>query len=150
MRPDLVALKKRRKKIFTMKMKLAQRRNSPDWTMDDLDLALSNLKNNKSRDPEGYANEMFKHNIIGKDMKKSLLVMMNKLKRQRLIPKLMNFANVTTVHKKGSRLLLKNERGIFRVAILRFILMRLIYNTKYEKIDKNMSDRQMGARKKKG
>ena len=103
-----------------------------------------------SPDPEGYTNEKFKNGIIGQDMKKSLMVMMNKPKRQRLIPKLMNFANVITVHTKRSRLSLKNERGIFCVAILRYILMRLIYNTKYKNIDKNMSDCQMGARKNRG
>ena len=111
--------------------------------MSDLDTALSNLKNNKSRDPEGYVNEIFKHGVIGKDMKKSLLVMMNELRRKKLIPKVMNIANVTTVPKRGSRLLLKNERGIFRIAVLRYILMRLLYNTKYPVIDKNISDCQM-------
>ena len=144
-----MSLEKRQRKIFRMKMKLAQKRTSPDLTMADLDIVLSNLKNNKSRDHEEN-NEIFKHAIIGQDLKKSLLLMMNQLKRKKLIHKVMNFANVTTVYKKGSRLLLKNERGIFRVAILRFILMRLLYNTKYPQIDKNMSDCQMGARKKKG
>ena len=132
-----------------MKMKLAQKRQSPDWTMSDLDLALSNLKRNKSRDPEGYINEIFKLDVIGKDLKKSLLIMMNQLRRKRLIPHVMNVTNVTTVPKKGSRLLLKNERGIFRVSVLRYILMRLIYNTKYPIIEENLSDCQMGARKRK-
>ena len=150
MRPDLLALKKRRQKIFQMKIKLAQKNRSPDWTESDMEKALSDLKNNKSRDPQGYINEIFKHGVIGQNMKNSLLVMMNKLKKQGLIPTVMNITNITTVHKKGSRLLLKNERGIFRVAILRFILMRLIYNSKYPKIDKKMSDCQMGARKAKG
>ena len=63
-RPDLVSLQRRRKKIFQMKMKLAQRRQSPDWTRAGLDLALSNLKTNKSRDPEGYVNEIFKLGVI--------------------------------------------------------------------------------------
>jgi hypothetical protein len=62
----------------------------------------------------------------------------------------LNYVNVTTVPKQGSRLLLKNERGIFRVAVIRYILMRMIYNTKYPTIDQNMSDCQMGARKLKG
>ena len=62
----------------------------------------------------------------------------------------MNFANVTNVPKSGSRLEPVNERGIFRVEILRAILMRLIYNSKYSVIDKNMTDCQMGARKGKG
>ena len=146
-RPDLVYMKKRKKKIFKLKMKLAQKKQSPDWVMSDLDTALSNLW---SRDPEGYVNEIFKHGVIGKDMKKSLLVMMNEIRRKKLIPKLMNIANVTTVTKRGSRLLLKNERGIFRIAVLRYILMRLLYNTKYPVIHKNISDCQMGARKHKG
>ena len=59
----------------------------------------------------------------------------------------MNFSNITTVPKKGSRLLLTNERGIFRVSVIRSILMRLIYNSKYPDIDENISDCQMGARK---
>ena len=131
-------------------MQLAQQKESPDWTMSDLDLALSDLKNNKFRDPEGYVNEIFKHGVIGDNLKKSLLIMMINLKKKKLIPKVMNYANITTVPKKGSRLLLKNERGIFRVAVLRFILMRMIYNTKYPKIDQNISDCQMGGRKMKG
>ena len=67
-----------------------------------------------------------------------------------MIPKLMNFANITTVPKKGSRLLLKNERGIFRVAVVRMILMLMIYGSKYPDIDRRMSDCQMGGRKRKG
>ena len=76
--------------------------------------------------------------------------MFNKIKEQQIIPFFMNNANITTVPKKGSRLLLENERGIFRVPVLRTILMRLIYNEKYETIDGNMSEYQMGARKNKG
>ena len=83
-------------------------------------------------------------------MKKSLLMMFNRLKVEQIIALFMNDANVTTVPKKGSKLLLENERGIFRVSILRFILMRLIYNDKYPEIDENMSDCQMGGRKRKG
>ena len=62
----------------------------------------------------------------------------------------MNQANVTSVPKKGSPLILENQRGIFRVSVLRSILMRLMYNENYPEIDSNMSDCQMGGRKKKG
>ena len=109
-------------------MKLSRKRKSPDWTISDIDKALSDLKNNKSRDPQGYINEIFKHGVVGDNMKNSLVMMMNLLKKKGLIARVMNISNITTVPKKGSRLLLKNERGIFRVEILRFILMRLIYN----------------------
>ena len=150
MRPDLTSLKMRKTKIFKLKMKLAGLRRSPDWKMSDLELALKDLNNDKSRDHEGYINEIFKNNVIGENLKKSLLLMMNKLKQKKLIAKVMNFANITTVPKRGSRLELKNERGIFRVSVFRSILMRLMYNMKYPTVDRNMSDCQMGARKRKG
>ena len=133
-----------------MKMNLSKLRKSKSWTVQDLELALKGLKNNKSRDYEGYVNEIFKNGVIGSDLKRSLLIMFNNLKKENMIPQFMNFANVTTVPKSGSRLEPVNERGIFRVEILRAILMRLIYNSKYSVIDKNMTDCQMGARKGKG
>ena len=112
--------------------------------------ALKSLKNNKIRDPCGFINELFKPAVIGNDLKKSLLSMFHKLKKKKMIALFMNFANITTVPKRGSRLVLKNERGIFRVNIVRSILMGHIYDTKYSKIDSRMSDCQMGGRKKKG
>ena len=118
--------------------------------MADLNKVLSRLKNNKSRDYQGYINEIFKPNVIGKDLKKSLLVMFSKLKKKKMIANFMNFANTTTVPKKGSRILLKNERGIFRVSVVRSILMGLVYDMKYPDIDRKMSDCQMGGRKRKG
>ena len=130
-----------------MKLKLATENPSTKWNNDDLEKALSNLKNNKSRDFEGLINEIFKENAIGTNLKHSLLKMFNLLKEQKLIPTFMNYANITTVPKKGSRIEPKNERGIFRVSVIRSILMRLIYNSKYPTIDKNMSDCQMGGRK---
>ena len=104
MRPDLIKMKERKKIIFKMKMKLAESVSTPDWQMKDLDRALSNLKNNKSRDFEGYINEIFKIGVIGEDLKKSLLLMFNKMKRKKLIHSFMNYADVTTVPKKGSRI----------------------------------------------
>ena len=83
---------------------------------------MGDLKNNKSRDNDGLINEIFKKNVIGDDLKRSLLLMFNKLKQKQLIPIFMNYANITTVPKKGCKLLLENERGIFRVSVVRYIL----------------------------
>ena len=52
---------------------------------------------------------------------------------------------VTTIPKSGSKLELKNKRGIFKLSVLRSILLRLIYDQKYEMIDSNMSDNNIGA-----
>ena len=149
-RPDLSHLDERRNEIFQRKLKLAEANESREWNMDDVDQALKDLKTNKSRDYEGLINEIFKHPVIGNDLKSSLLTMFNRLKKEKMISEFMNYANITTIPKKGSRLELKNERGIFRVPVPRTILMRMIYNDKYPVIDANMSDCQMGARKNKG
>ena len=95
-RPDLLSLEERRKKIFEIKMKLAEANESKEWEMKDLDQAIRDLKNNKSRDNEGLINEIFKHAVIGDDLKKSLLIMFNKLRKNKLIPVFMNYPNITT------------------------------------------------------
>ena len=46
------------------------------------------------------------------------------------------------------KFVLKNERGIFVLSAIRTIFMRLLYNTKYNIIDQNMSDSNVGGRKK--
>ena len=146
-RPDLLEFEERKTLIFKMKMQLAESNESSEWSISDLENALNDLKRNKSRDNEGLINEIFKFDVIGENLKLSLLLMFNILKKKKIIAEFLNYANVTTVPKRGSRMLLINERGIFRVAVVRCILMRLIYNSKYPEVDANMSDCQMGARK---
>ena len=69
-RPDLKSMGIRKNRIFQLKIKLAQKKKSPDWTMSDLNKVLSKLNNNKSRDFQGYINEIFKPNVIGDEKKK--------------------------------------------------------------------------------
>ena len=147
---NLIPSKSRKKRLFDLKLKFAENNKSQLWTSKELEKALNDLKRNKSRDSEGFLNEIFKNDVIGSDLRASLLILCNNLKREKMIPKFLNNANITTVPKKGPTIELKNQRGIFRVSVIRSILMRLIYNSKYEEIDKNISDCQMGARKGKG
>ena len=42
---------------------LAKRNASRDWDLDDIMKATKKLKNNKTRDPAGYINELFKPGI---------------------------------------------------------------------------------------
>ena len=51
-RPDMITMRKRKNRIFKLKMSLAERRESLDRNMKDLDRALSKLKNNKCRPPQ--------------------------------------------------------------------------------------------------
>ena len=81
---------------------MAEKISTKPWNIKDLDRALAELKNKKSRDHAGYVNELFKEGMIGSDLKSSLLTMFNKVKSQRVIPEFMKITNLTTVPKKGS------------------------------------------------
>ena len=71
------------------------------------------------------------------------------MKTESEVPIFMRKASVSTIPKKGSKLLLKNERGIFIVNCLRSILLRLIYYSKQPMLEQNMSDSNVGGRPKK-
>ena len=44
--------------------------------MVDLKDALKTLTSGKCRDPEGLIQEIFKENVVGKDLKRSMLIML--------------------------------------------------------------------------
>ena len=116
--------------------------------MQDLDKVLKKLKTNKTRDPHGLINELFKPGVIGLDLKLAILNLFSGIKLEFFLPNFLQFANITTIYKKkGSRQDLNNDRGIFVVSVLRMILDSLIYEEKYPEVDKNMSNSNIGARK---
>ena len=129
------------------RLEITENLKTENWTMQDLEKVLSKLKKNKARDPSGLANEIFMKNSAGNDLKKALLMMMNKIKETKIIPKFATLKNITAIPKKGAKTNLENERGIVIGSVFNTILMNLIYEDKYEVIDENMSDGQAGARK---
>ena len=145
---ELVELKQFKDELFNLRLKLASRKKSEPWTMEDLDNALKGLKKNKARDPHGWVNELFTEGVAGKNLKLSLLQFFNKMKFENEIPEFVQLADITTIYKgKGPKSELINDRGIFIVTLLRTIMMRLIYLDYYPQLDKSMSDSQVGARK---
>ena len=146
--PNLTNIKELKKKDFEVKLEQAKKNKSPDWTMVELEQVLNKIDMNKSRDPYGLNRSLFHIDYIGSDLKQSLLILFNKVKKEGQIPEFMKKALISTIPKPGSKFLLKNERGIFVLSAVRNILMRLLYNTNYEVIDDNMSDSNVGGRKK--
>ena len=113
-----------------------------------MEKVLKKLKTNKTRDPHGLINEIFKPGVVGEDLKLGMLQLFNSMKTELHIPKMLQYANITTIwKKKGSRQDLNNDRGIFVVSVMRMILDSLIYQDKYNELDENMSDSNIGARK---
>ena len=120
------------------------------WTIEDLEAATKTLKNNQSRDPNDMINELFKPNIAGNDLKTALVELLNIILWALYIPEYMQYADITSIYKnKGSKMELSNDRGIFLLAVLRKILDRILYLEKYPYLEKNMSDTNIGARKRK-
>ena len=123
---------------------------SADWSEEDVMRTLKSLKNGKCKDPLGLVNEIFKPPIAGTDMVQSLLIMMNKIKNQVKIPEIFRLKNISAIYKnKGVKSDLENDRGIFTCTVVNSILQKLIYNDNYEEIDSNLSDSNVGARKRK-
>ena len=118
------------------------------WNMKQLEAVLKSLKSNKSMDPNGMVNEVFKSGYIGTDLKEALLLFFNEVKSSHFIPHYMTLENITTIYKsKGSRLDMNSDRGIFLLTVMKKIIDKLIYNDSYTDIDRNMSDSNIGSRK---
>ena len=148
MKADLEELKDLIEELFDIRLKLASKKKSEPWTMDDLEKALKTLKKDKARDPNGWCNELFKDGVAGQNLKISLLTYFNRMKAENEISEFVRLADISTIYKgKGKKCELINDRGIFVVTILRSILMRLIYLEYYSQLDESMSDSQVGSRK---
>ena len=116
--------------------------------MNDLDQAVKDLDRDKARDALGHANELFKDEVAGTDLKLATLRFMNHMKKNHEYPEALNQCNITLIYKqKGSHKSFENYRGVFQVTVLRSILDRLIYHDNYHIIDRNLTDGNVGARK---
>ena len=134
--------------LWNSRMKELIENKSEPWEMENLMKVLKSLKNNKSMDPNGMINEIFKPGVIGEDLKEGLLSLFNGIKDTLYIPDYMNLQNITSLYKsKGSKMDMNNQRGIFILTILKKILDKLIYFDNFEDIDDHMSDSNIGARR---
>ena len=74
------------------------------------------LKLNKARDENGIVYELFKPKYAGPDIYQSLTLLFNSMKNNLQVPDFMQHMTITSIFKnKGSKLELKNERGIFNL-----------------------------------
>ena len=145
---NLKSIKDAKELLCEKLLRVAAANKTPPWEMKHLEKVLKYLKKNKSRDPHGYCNELFRNEVAGDDLKLALLKLMNRIKEDQVFPKCMELCNISSIWKRKSP---RNEydsyRGIFRVTIFRTILDRLIYNDEYATLDANLTDCNVGARK---
>ena len=137
-------------KLWQLRYERVKSTVSPNWSIKQLRGAIKSLKNNKTRDPSGLLNELFKAPVMGCDLENAILTLLNGMKSEFFIPYDVQMANITSIYKsRGSKNSIESDRGIFGLSIFRKIADKLIYHEKYPFIDQNMSDSNIGARKKK-
>ena len=123
--------------LYQLRLQLTKNADFNPWTLQDLKKAINKLKNNKCRDPHGHINELYKH--LGIKGLESLLLMLNRIKEELLVPDCLRLSNVSTIYKgKGSKRDVINLRGIFKLPIVRNILDKLIYMEDKVQINKSM------------
>ena len=81
--PDFKNIQDLKDEIFELKIEKAKTNKTEDWTIKELEAVLTEIKKGKSRDPEGMSRELFHPSIIGENLKMSILIMFNKLKKAR-------------------------------------------------------------------
>ena len=148
-KPELLKMYELKMNLFELRMEVSKQIKSKDWSEEELMKVLKKLKKNKSADSEGLIYELFRPEVIGGNLLYSLLMLCNKVKSEMTIPDFITNTNITSIYKnKGNKNDLENDRGIFGVTKVRSIIEKLIYEEVYEKIDKTMSDSNVGARRK--
>ena len=147
---DLKEIEILKEELCKKRLEFSKMNKSEKWETEKLHKVLLSLKNNKSRDPQGLINEIFKPGVGGADIERSILSLFNKIKEQVSFPEFMKFVNIVCIYKgKGEKMDLKNERGIFIVNILKSIFMKMVWGEVYCTLDSNMSDSNIGGRRKK-
>ena len=86
--------------LWNMRFNYLRNRKTEDWTEDELTVTLKQLKNNKTRDPSGLINEIFKPPVIGKDLKDALLQFINGIIREYYFPLETLQSNITSIYKR--------------------------------------------------
>ena len=98
---------------------MAKLTKSEPYTMENLEKVLKGLKSGKSRDPNGFVNELFQNKNMSStsDLRNSLLLLVNRIKETIEFPEFLKVGKIFSIYKgKGERALLENDRGIFILA----------------------------------
>ena len=86
MKPELQDLYFLKSELWELRLDELKATQSKLWTIADMDKVLKKLKSNKTRDPHGLINDIFKPGIIGEDLKVAMLKLFNSVKSELHIP----------------------------------------------------------------
>ena len=134
--------------LWNVRLNQVKTKITKNWNESDLDKVLKTLKKNQSIDPNNMINKIFLPSAMGSNLKSGLIILMNEIKSEMVIPFNLQLAKISSIYKnKGSKFDLQNDRGIFILPVVRKMLDKLLYQDKYSYIDSAMSDSNNGARR---
>ena len=146
--PGLEHIKRDRELLCQKRLEKASSNKTPKWSLEDVTHVLKTLKTGKSKGPYDIPNELLKPDVAGDDLILAIKKLMNRIKTELNFPEPLNVCNVTNLFKnKGSMKHFNSYRGIFRTPVLRNVLDKLIYEDEYETIDNNLTNCNVGSRK---
>ena len=74
-------------------------KRSKDWTLEDVQNVVKKRKNGRARDQDDYNFELFKPNLAGLDLTRSLKMMFNNIISELYIPEFVQKMTVTSLYK---------------------------------------------------
>ena len=140
---EYTELKEVKEYLCMLRLEITRNSDYVPWSMTQLKVAISKLKNGKCKDPHGHINELYRS--LGIKGIEALLELLNRIKKEIIVPTSLRLSNVSTIYKgKGSKRDVLNLRGIFKLPIIRNILDRLIYKQEQETVNDSMGQFQVG------
>ena len=114
------------------------------FTEDEYQKMKRQLKNRKAPDLQGWRYEMVKY--AGKDLERSLLIMLNELATNNIIAEEWIHMVIKAISKmKGDLQAMASKRGLFLTNILSKVMEKLIKNRTKPKVENGISEFQCGG-----
>ena len=104
---------------------------------------IAKLKKKKAKDIDGWRNEFMIEG--GEEMVESLQKVINIAYKKLNPPRKWDDMIIKSTHKKGSKLLMKNKRGLFITNLISKVFERVVKNRNKDMITGNLSSAQTGG-----
>ncbi len=124
--------------------RIAAKESMEAFTQEEYEEVLKKLKKRKAPDKDGWRYEMVIY--AGKDLKMSILKMINKLVEGYTVPKEWRHMIIKSIYKgKGEIRSMDSKRGLFLTNIISKLVEKLMKNRTKKEIDANMTPFQCGG-----
>ncbi len=127
-------------------MELLSKMEEPKTTTrEELDEVIRKLNIKKAKDRDGWSNAIVVKG--GEEMALSLLKIINAVDKKMILPDEWSKMKIRVTDKKGSKLLMKNKRGLFLTNIISKIYERVVKNRNEEESKQKRSPWQMAQKR---